>query len=80
MLARFFIGEIIEKRRPIVAYEGHRWEIDVFTGNKAGLVMAEIELSHVDEAFARPSWLGEEVSDDPRYYNVYLARNPFPTW
>lgn len=80
MLARFCVGELIEKRRHIVPYEGHRWEIDVFTGINEGLVMAEIELSHVDEEFARPPWLGEEVSDDPRYYNVYLAEHPFPTW
>ncbi|MBI1195140.1 MAG: CYTH domain-containing protein [Gammaproteobacteria bacterium] len=80
MLARFCVGELIEKRRHIVPYEGHDWEIDVFSGINEGLVMAEIELTHVDEAFARPPWLGKEVSDDHRYYNVYLAEHPFPTW
>jgi len=80
MLERFCVGELIEKRRHIVPYKGHRWEIDVFTGINEGLVMAEIELDHIDEDFARPPWLGKEVSDDPRYYNVYLANHPFPTW
>ena len=45
-----------------------------------GLVMAEIELESQDEAFERPSWLGEEVTGDPRFYNGYLARNPFKNW
>lgn len=80
MLEAFCEGAIVEKRRHIVEYEGHRWEIDVFIGDNAGLVMAEIELDAIDEAFARPPWLGEEVSDDPRYYNVYLARHPYKTW
>ncbi len=80
MLERFCQDAIVEKRRHIVPYEGHRWEIDVFTGENAGLVVAEIELGSIDEDFVRPPWLGEEVSDDPRYYNVYLARHPYSRW
>ena len=80
MLEGFCQDAIVEKRRHIVDYAGHRWEIDVFSGQNAGLVMAEIELADVDEPFERPPWLGEEVSDDPRYYNVYLARHPYTRW
>ena len=56
------------------------FEVDEFHGENEGLVMAEIELGNPDEPFARPSWLGKEVTDDDRYYNGYLARKPFKTW
>ncbi len=70
----------IEKMRHYVEHAGHWWEIDVFEGDNAGLVVAEIELKHLDEAFVRPDWLGEEVSHDPRYYNVSLVQNPYRNW
>ena len=79
-LLRLATGDVIEKTRHIVRHEGHTWEIDVFEGANAGLVLAEIELGSVDEPFARPPWLGAEVSDDARYYNVYLAEHPFCSW
>ena len=56
------------------------FEVDEFHGENEGLVMAEIELGSPDEPFASPSWLGEEVTDDMRYYNGYLAEHPFKTW
>ena len=70
----------IDKTRWIVPAEERCFEVDEFHGDNEGLVMAEIELGSPDEAFARPSWLGEEVTGDPRYYNGYLARNPFKSW
>ncbi len=66
-------GIAIEKRRHIVQMGDFRWEIDVFEGAHAGLVIAEIELRDAAAAFERPQWLGEEVTGDPRYYNAYLA-------
>lgn len=80
MLATLCVGAVIEKTRYHVRHEGHLWEIDVFEGDNAGLIVAEIELTHEDEAFARPDWLGEEVSSDPRYYNVCLAERPYCSW
>jgi len=71
---------LIEKTRFYVPFAQHLWEIDVFEGDNAGLVVAEIELSHTDEEFERPDWLGEEVSADPRYYNVCLVKHPFKDW
>ena len=56
------------------------FEVDEFHGENDGLVMAEIELGSPDEPFERPSWLGEEVTDDKRYYNGYLAEHPYKTW
>lgn len=73
-------GEQIEKVRHELRFEGHLWEIDEFFGANAGLIVAEIELGAADEAFARPPWLGAEVSDDPRYYNNQLARHPYSRW
>lgn len=71
---------VVEKTRYHVPDGQHIWEVDVFKGANAGLVVAEIELSHEDEIFERPAWLGEEVSDDPRYYNVSLASHPYKDW
>lgn len=73
-------GAIIEKTRHLVPFGAHVWEIDEFHGDNAGLIVAEIELSAVDEAFARPAWLGSEVTEDARYYNVALVSKPFNTW
>jgi adenylate cyclase len=74
-------GEVIvEKTRHHVTVGRHCWEIDVFEGANAGLVVAEIELEREDEVFERPAWLGEEVSFDERYRNSQLARRPYSTW
>lgn len=70
----------VDKTRWIVPAGKRFFEIDEFFGENEGLVMAEIELGSPDEPFERPSWLGEEVTDDERYYNGYLARNPFKNW
>ncbi|HKS58339.1 MAG TPA: CYTH domain-containing protein [Steroidobacteraceae bacterium] len=64
---------IIEKIRRKISHEGATWEVDEFLGENAGLVIAEIELQAEDQAFARPQWLGEEVTHDPRYFNSNLG-------
>lgn len=73
-------GPVLEKTRYRVEYAGHLWEIDEFGGDNAGLVVAEIELGSVGETFQAPPWLGSEVTDDPRYYNVNLSREPYSRW
>lgn len=73
-------GPIIEKIRRVIAFEGARWEVDEFLGENAGLVVAEIELHSEDQAFARPEWIGEEVTHDSRYFNSNLATQPFSRW
>jgi adenylate cyclase len=80
MLERLREGAIVEKWRHIVPHAGHDWEIDEFLGDNAGLVIAEIELESEDEGFARPEWLGDEVTHDPRFYNFRLATHPFARW
>jgi adenylate cyclase len=75
---------IIDKTRHIVEVDGpdgkNVFEIDEFHGDNEGLVIAEIELSHEDEDFVRPQWLGEEVTGDKRYYNSYLVSRPYMSW
>jgi CYTH domain-containing protein len=71
---------LIEKVRYTVAVAPHTWEIDVFEGENAGLVVAEIELRSEHEAFDKPEWVGDEVTGDPRYFNSNLVSNPYQTW
>jgi adenylate cyclase len=71
---------LIEKTRHIVKNDGNTWEIDEFFGDNQGLIVAEIELSAIDSDFSRPDWVGEEVTDDLRYYNNNLAVHPYSEW
>jgi len=73
-------GPVIAKIRHEIPIGPHLWEVDEFLGANAPLIVAEIELAHADESFERPSWLGEEVSTDPRYYNSNLAGKPYSQW
>lgn len=80
MLASLCEKPLIEKTRYILDDGEHHWEVDVFAGENAGLVVAELELDNENEVFQRPAWLGEEVSHDPRYYNVSLVKHPYKDW
>jgi len=80
MLERLCENSIIEKIRYRIPYKGHIWEVDVFLGANKGLVLAEIELEDEHEEFARPPWLGREVTGDVRFYNSFLSRTPYTSW
>ena len=71
---------LIAKIRHDVMYDHKKWEIDEFQQENTGLIVAEIELSSVDEVFSMPAWAGKEVSDDVRYYNVCLVKQPYSSW
>ncbi len=71
---------IIEKFRYLVPVGKHTFEVDEFLGENKGLVVAEIELSREDEPFEKPSWLGQEVTGDSKYYNSQLSANPYTAW
>lgn len=71
---------LIEKTRYHVRLGMHVWEVDEFRGDNLGLVIAELELRSEDEAFERPTWLGNEVTNDVRYYNSALITYPFTRW
>ncbi|UUF13319.1 MULTISPECIES: CYTH domain-containing protein [Flavobacterium] len=70
----------IEKTRYEIKFGNHVYEVDEFYGENEGLTMAEIELQSEDESFEKPDWLGEEVTNNERYYNAYLSKNPFKNW
>ena len=74
------VGGLVDKRRHYVEYEGRLWEVDEFLGDNAGLVVAEIELDDAAAVFAHPDWLGSEVTDESRYYNLALASRPYSQW
>lgn len=71
---------IIDKTRYELQQENMIWELDKFHGDNDGLMIAEIELPSEDAVFTKPSWLGDEVTGDHRYYNSYLSEQPFKEW
>ena len=71
---------LIEKTRYRQSFGGKTWEIDVFHGDNAGIVVAEVEVASESEPVELPPWLGHEVSDDPRYFNSNLVNNPYKNW
>ena len=70
----------IQKTRFEIRHDQQTWEVDVFEGDNAGLIVAELELQDESEQYEAPPWLGEEVSHDPRYYNTCLSQHPFKDW
>ena len=70
----------IEKVRYLLKNNDFVFEIDVFEGLNKGLIIAEIELSHEDQNFQKPNWLGSEVTGDIKYYNSSLSNNPYSKW
>lgn len=71
---------LIEKVRHAEQHGGRTWEIDVFGGDNAGLVVAEVELADENDVVDVPAWATREVSDDARYYNANLIANPYKNW
>jgi CYTH domain-containing protein len=80
LLDKLCLQPPVEKYRYLVPHAGLTWEVDEFLGANAGLVLAEVELEHVEQALPLPPWAGREVTDDPRYYNAYLVRHPYTSW
>lgn len=71
---------VIDKTRYEILSGKHTYEVDIFTGENDGLIIAEIELNAENESFEKPHWLGKEVTGDERYYNAYLSNTPYKTW
>ena len=74
------LPSVIDKTRHEVRHGGHVWEVDVFHGENDGLIVAEVELADENETPEMPAWVGEEVSNDARYFNSHLASHPFTRW
>jgi adenylate cyclase len=79
-LLRLCEAGVIDKIRYEIPVGKHLYEVDVFSGENEGLILAEIELQSENETFEKPNWLGMEVTNDTRYYNAYLSQKPFKTW
>lgn len=73
-------GGLLHKIRYRIPAGRHTFEVDEFMGDNYGLILAEVELSQVNEDFEKPSWLGNEVTGNPAYYNSQLSLKPFKTW
>ena len=71
---------LIDKTRHIAIHDGMKWEVDIFHGENEGLRVAEVELGSEDQVISLPEWAGQEVSEDSRYYNSQLSREPFSAW
>ena len=80
LLNRLCEQPIIEKYRRRIPFAGNVWEVDEFLGANQGLVVAEVELDAEEQQFDKPAWIGAEVTDDARYFNSSLIRNPYSTW
>ena len=73
-------GSQLEKTRFRVPHEGRRWEVDVYSGDNEGLVIAEVELESEDAVVRLPHWVGREVTGERRYYAARLSREPYRSW
>lgn len=73
-------GRVVRKTRHRILVGAHTWDVDIFEGDNAPLLLAEVELSDEAESFEHPPWLGEEVTHDSRFANYSLACSPFASW
>ena len=75
-----FASAVISKVRFEIPVAGKIWEVDEFSGDNSGLILAEIELNTEEEKFTLPDWVSEEVTHDKRYYNSQLSMHPYKDW
>lgn len=80
MLKELCKGPVVDKIRYLITHQKHLWELDIFSGDNLGLVVAEVELDSEDEELNLPEWITEEVTSDPRYFNSNLLSHPFKNW
>jgi len=80
LLDSFCDAAVISKIRHELTYEGNLWEIDEFSGENNGLLIAEIELESEHQTVSLPDWVGKDVSEDERFFNAHLAKHPISSW
>ena len=80
LLESFCEKSIVEKNRYFIDYKSTLWEVDEFLNDNDGLVIAEVELNSENQPYAKPDWIGQEVSTDKKYYNCNLATHPYKKW
>ena len=79
-MLRDFCNGVVEKVRHYVPHAGLTFEVDEFLGDNAGLIVAEVELQSADQTIKKPAWLGHEVTEHLRYYNLNLLQHPYSRW
>ncbi len=80
ILMNMCLNEPVEKIRYMEKVGEFLWEIDVFEGKNKGLILAEVELEDETLEIEFPEWINKEVTEDYRYYNSWLAQNPYTSW
>ncbi|WP_299199632.1 CYTH domain-containing protein [uncultured Amphritea sp.] len=80
MLDELCTGPVVYKTRYLITHKSHLWELDIFTGDNQGLIVAEVELDSENEQPELPDWITQEVTGDKRYYNSNLLTHPFKNW
>ena len=79
MLTTFCDKPLIEKVRYKINFSNLIWEVDEFSGDNQGLIIAEVELKSEDQKIDIPDWIEREVNDK-KYYNSYLVKYPYSQW
>jgi len=72
MLRTMCDGHVFDKVRHVINHAGAVWHVDVYEGVLNGVVLAEVELQHVDQKLDLPGWIGKEVTGDPGYGKINL--------
>jgi len=80
MLNELCVHPLIEKTRFKIQYGNILIEVDEFFGENEGLILAEVELNNENQQLNLPDWIGKEVTNDSKYFNVNLVKNPFKNW
>jgi len=80
MISNLCKKPLIEKYRYVLEFKGNTWEVDEFMDENEGLILAEIELDTAEQEFEKPSWIGEDVTKDKRYFNSNLSKHPYKNW
>ena len=74
MLQTMCDGRVLDKVRHVIPYAGSLWHVDVYEGILSGVVLAEVDLQHANQELDLPPWIGEEVTNDPRYRKLNMER------
>lgn len=69
-----FCQKQIIKIRYTLQVDNEIWEVDEFESPRNGLILAEIELTSVEQSITLPNWITEEVTGQAQYYNAEMLR------
>jgi adenylate cyclase len=74
LLAMCGADVLTKERFKVPGPDGKIWEVDIFTGRHADLMIAELELPAETAPYQKPAWLGAEITHDSRFSNASLVR------